>query len=145
MNSKTTSLKAGDVSRTWYVVDASSAPLGRLATAVASKLIGKHKPSYTPHIDNGDYVVVVNSDKLQVTGNKLAEKEYHRHSQYPGSLKTATLQERLDKDSTAVIKDAVKGMLPKNKLQSDRLARLKVFPTTDHAHTAQNPKEMEIN
>ena len=142
---KTSTLKGSEVSRDWYVVDASQTTLGRLSTVVAQKLTGKHKASYTPHIDNGDFVVVINADQLKVTGNKTIEKKYHRHSQHPGSLKTATLGERMAKeDSTGVVTDAVKGMLPKNKLQRDRIARLKVYNGSDHPHGPQNPKQMEL-
>lgn len=143
---RTTVIKASDVSRQWYVVDASTAPLGRVSTKIATYLIGKQKPSYTPHIDNGDYIVVINADQLQVSSeNKLEQKKYYRHSQYPGSLKTTTLQEQLSAGkSYEVIRAAVKGMLPKNKLHSARLARLRVFSGSEHHHTAQNPKQLEI-
>ena len=137
---KTPSLKASEIDRKWYVIDASSATLGRVATQVAEKLIGKHKATYTPHIDNGDFVVVINSDKLQVSGKKLNQKVYYRHSGYIGSLKEATLAEHLEKDSTRVIEMAVKGMIPKNKLQTPRMARLKVYAGEEHPHEAQKPE-----
>lgn len=139
MTSKTPSLKTAEISRSWYVIDASSAPLGRVATQVAEKLIGKHKATYTPHIDNGDFVVVINASDIQVTGNKMDAKKYYRHSGYIGSTKEATLSEKMEKDPTEVITLAVKGMLPKNKLQSDRLARLKVYAGSEHPHEAQKP------
>ena len=141
---KTFSAKPTDVKREWYVIDASEAPLGRLSTKIATMLIGKEKPMFTHHIDCGDYVVVVNADNLVVTGNKLQDKKYYRHSQYPGSLKTTTLQEQLNKDSTKVIVDAVKGMLPKNKLVNDRLKRLKVYAGNQHEHEAQKPKKASV-
>ncbi len=136
---KTSSLKAADISRDWYVIDAASAPLGRVATQIAEKLIGKHKPTFTPHIDNGDFVVVINSDALVTTGKKATQKVYYRHSGYIGSTKETTLEEQVEKDSTRVIENAVKGMLPKNKLQSDRMGRLKVYADSDHPHEAQKP------
>jgi large subunit ribosomal protein L13 len=140
MTQKTPSLKTAEIAREWYVIDASTAPLGRIATQIAEKLIGKHKATFTPHIDNGDFVVVVNSDNVQLTGKKHLQKKYYRHSGYIGSLKEATLAEKLEKDSTEVIYAAVKGMIPKNKLHSDRMARLKVFPGSEHDHAAQKPK-----
>lgn len=145
MNSKTSSLKASEISRNWYVIDASTDTLGRVATQVAEKLIGKHKATYTPHIDNGDFVVVVNSDNIKVSGKKMDDKKYYRHSGYIGSIKEATLGEKIEKDSTKVIELAVKGMLPKNKLQNDRMIRLKIYPTADHPHEAQKPQKMGDN
>ena len=142
MSAKTSSLKASEISRDWYVIDAASAPLGRVATQVAEKLIGKHKPTFTPHIDNGDFVVVINSDKIKTTGKKLDQKTYYRHSGYIGSIKETTLNEQMEKDSTRVIERAVKGMLPKNKLLSDRMARLKVYAGEDYPHEAQKPSKM---
>ncbi len=141
---KSTSLKAKEVTREWYIVDADASTLGRVSTAVAIKLTGKHKTSYTPHIDGGDHVIVINTDKIRVTGTKLLDKKYYRHSQYPGSLKESTLQDRLAKDSTMVFSDAVRGMLPKNKLSKQRLARLKIYASSDHPHAPQNPKKLEI-
>lgn len=140
MSAKTSSLKASEISRNWHIIDASSDTLGRIATQVAEKLIGKHKPTFTPHMDNGDYVVVINTDNLKVSGKKLDNKKYYRHSGYIGSMKEATLGEKMEKDSTQVITLAVKGMLPKNKLQDDRMSRLKVYAGTDHPHDAQKPK-----
>lgn len=141
---KTYSAKPTDVTRAWYVIDATEAPLGRLSTKIATLLTGKEKPMFTHHIDCGDYVVVINSDKLVVTGNKLNDKMYYRHSQYPGSLKEATLAEKIAKDSTDVIVLAVKGMLPKNKLMSERLKRLKVYAGEQHTHDPQKPVKVSM-
>lgn len=141
---KTYSAKPTDVQRSWYVIDASTAPLGRLATVVATLLTGKNKPMFTHHVDTGDYVIVINSDQLKVTGNKLQNKMYYHHSHYPGGLKEATLQEKMDKDSTEVIIKAVRGMLPVNKLRAGRLARLKVYAGSDHGHEAQKPATYDI-
>ncbi len=140
---KTYSAKPKEVERKWYLFDASSMSLGRLATLIAQYLVGKSKPMYTPHIDCGDYAVVINSDKLKVTGDKRQKKTYFRHSGYPGSLKETTLQEKLDKDSTKVIYGAVKGMLPDNKLRANRLGRLKIYAGDQHEHTAQNPQAVK--
>ncbi len=140
---KTYSQKAKEVSREWWIVDASTMPLGKLAVVIADKLMGKSKVTYTPHIDGGDYVVVINAKDLQVTGEKMLQKKYYRHSGFPGALKELRLEEVIEKDPAVAIKAAVKGMLPKNKLAADRLARLKVFAGAEHAHTAQNPKEIK--
>jgi len=142
---KTFSIKSADVTRQWIELDASQAPLGRLATAVANRLIGKHKPTYTPHIDGGDYVIVVNADKLVVTGNKLTDKKYHRHSGFPGGITTTSLSDQIASDSTKVITEAVRGMLPKNKLVTDRLKRLKVYAGPEHTHAPQNPVKVKVN
>ncbi len=142
--SKTYSQKPSEVTRKWYVIDASDLPLGRLSTVAAKLLVGKDKPSYTPHIDGGDYVVIINSDNLVVTGDKLEKKVYYRHTHYPGGLKEATLQNKLDKDSTEVIRLAVRGMLPVNKLRDGRLARLKIYAGTDHNHAAQAPETLDL-
>jgi large subunit ribosomal protein L13 len=136
---KTYSAKPSEVERKWYVMDASSSILGRLSTEIAGYLTGKGKPMYTQHIDCGDYVVVVNSDKLKVTGDKKLKKIYYKHSGYPGSITETNLQTMIDKDSTKVIYEAVKGMLPVNKLRAERLKRLKVYAGEQHGHTAQNP------
>lgn len=141
---KTFSQKPADVSRTWVVLDAASAPLGRLATTAARYLTGKHKPTYTPHVDGGDYVIIINSDKLVVTGNKVTAKMYHRHSGYPGGIKDATLADMMKKDSTKVIEKAVRGMLPVNKLRDDRLKRLKIYTGAEHNHQAQKPVTAEV-
>ena len=136
---KTFSAKPSDVTRKWYVVDASELPLGRISTRVAELLIGKGKPMFTKHIDVGDYVIVINSDKLVVTGNKIEDKMYYKHSNYPGGLRETTLKYEMEKDSTNVIKKSIRGMLPVNKLRDDRLARLKIYPGTQHGHEAQKP------
>ena len=141
---KTFSQKPADVTRTWYVVDATGVPLGRLATEVSRRLVGKHKVTYTPHTDGGDYIVVVNSDKVVLTGAKEDSKTYYRHSGYIGNLKERTAAEQRELDSRKLITDAVKGMLPKNKLSNGRLDRLKVYKDADHTHAPQQPKEMTI-
>ncbi len=140
---KTYSQKAGEIKREWWLIDASTLPLGKLAVVIADKLMGKSKVTYTPHIDNGDYVVVINAKDIKVTGEKMTQKKYYRHSGYPGGLKELKLEEVLEKEPARVISEAVKGMLPKNKLAADRLARLRVFEGAEHAHTAQNPKEIK--
>ena len=140
---KTYSQKSAEISREWWVVDASTMPLGKLAVFVADKLMGKSKVTFTPHIDNGDYVVVTNAKHLKVTGDKLTDKMYYRHSGFPGGLTELKLEEVIEKDPSVAIKAAVKGMLPKNKLAADRLARLRIFDGAEHAHTAQNPKEIK--
>ena len=140
---KTYSQKAKEIKREWWLIDASVLPLGKLAVIIADKLMGKSKVTYTPHIDNGDYVVVVNAKNIKVTGDKMLQKKYYRHSGFPGGLKELKLEEVLEKDPSVVIREAVKGMLPKNKLAADRLARLKIFEGAEHAHTAQNPKEIK--
>ncbi len=141
---KTYSAKPTEVTRNWYVVDAAGQTLGRLATQVATKLTGKDKPMYTSHIDCGDFVVVINSDKLVVTGNKLVDKKYYRHTGYPGGIKEISLEAQMAKDSTQVIEHAVSGMLPKNKLRDERLKRLKVYATDRHPHAPQQPKELKL-
>lgn len=140
---KTYSQKASEVKREWWVIDASTLPLGKLAVVIADKLMGKSKVTYTPHIDNGDYVVVTNAKNLKVTGDKMTKKMYHRHSGFPGGLTSLKLEEVIEKDPSVAIVEAVKGMLPKNKLAADRLARLRVFDGAEHAHAAQNPKEIK--
>lgn len=140
---KTYSQKSSDIKREWYLVDASTMPLGKLSVIIADKLMGKSKVTYTPHIDNGDYVVVINAKDLKVTGNKMSNKMYHRHSSYPGGLTSLKLEEVIEKDPSVAIKHAVKGMLPKNKLAADRMARLRVFSGAEHSHAAQNPKEIK--
>lgn len=140
---KTYSQKASEISRDWYIVDASTMPLGKLAVIIADKLMGKSKVTYTPHIDNGDYVVVINAKEVVVTGDKMVQKKYYRHSGYPGGLKELKLEEVIEKDPTRVVREAVKGMLPKNKLAADRMKRLRVFAGAEHAHEAQSPKEIK--
>jgi large subunit ribosomal protein L13 len=141
---KTYSAKPSDVSRVWYVVDASEAPLGRIATKIATLLIGKAKPQFTHHIDCGDYVVVINAAQLQVTGDKAAQKMYYSHSGYPGGLKEKTLGEAQIKDPTYAVTHAVRGMLPVNKLRDERLKRLKVYAGPDHQHAPQQPKLISV-
>jgi len=130
--------------RDWYVVDAEGKTLGRLATQIADALRGKRKPEYTPHVDTGDFVIVVNAEKIVVTGNKLNDKLYHRHSGYPGGLKSRTLQEQLERRPEEVIRKAVKGMLPRNRLARRQITKLKVYAGPDHPHVAQKPQPMEI-
>jgi len=139
---KTYSQKPVEVSRRWILIDAKDLPLGRLSTEISKYLIGKYKPTYTPHIDGGDYVVVINAAEVPVTGNKEEKKIYYRHSGFPGGIKDATLKEVRAKFPERLIENAVKGMLPKNKLSPERMKRLKVFPGTEHAHTAQTPEKI---
>ena len=140
---KTYSQKAKEINREWWLIDASSMPLGKLAVVIADKLMGKSKVTYTPHIDNGDYVVVINAKNLVVTGDKMLQKKYYRHSGYAGGLKELRLEEVIEKDPSRAIIAAVKGMLPKNKLAAERLKRLRVFDSAEHTHTAQSPKEIK--
>jgi large subunit ribosomal protein L13 len=144
VTTKTYVATPSDRQRDWYVVDAEGQTLGRLATRIADTLRGKLKPEYTPHIDTGDFVVVVNAEKIVVTGNKLADKRYYRHSGYPGGLRSRTLQEMLDRQPEEVIRKAVKGMLPRNRLARAQLRKLKVYAGPDHPHAAQQPKPLEI-
>jgi large subunit ribosomal protein L13 len=139
---KTWNAKPGEVDRRWYVVDAEGQTLGRLATRIADTLRGKHKAQYTPHVDTGDFVVVVNAEKIAVTGKKLDEKLYHRHSGYPGGLRTRTLREQLDRRPTEVLRKAVKGMLPRNRLSRAQLNKLKIYAGPEHPHEAQDPKPL---
>lgn len=141
---KTYSITPSEVNRRWILVDANEHNLGRVATTIAHYLIGKDKPSYTPHIDGGDYVVVINSDTLKVAGNRETDKVYYRHSGYPGGISSATLAEVRAKDSTRIIREAVRGMLPKNKLVDERLKRLKIYKAADHAHAPQSPEKVEV-
>jgi large subunit ribosomal protein L13 len=140
---RTYTAKTGEIERTWYVVDADSKTLGRLATQIADVLRGKGKPIYTPHVDTGDFVVVVNAEKIHVTGQKLDQKLYHRHSGYPGGLHTRTLREQLARRPEEVLRKAVRGMLPKNKLAAVQLRKLKIYAGPEHPHAAQNPVPME--
>lgn len=141
---KTFSAKPTDVERKWYVIDASEAPIGRVATRVAKLLMGKGKPMYTAHIDCGDYVVIINSADVKVTGKKFDQKIYYRHSGYPGGIKQRTLSEQMEKDPTAAITHAIRGMMPANKLRDGRLARLKVYAGEEHEHSAQKPEKISI-
>jgi len=141
---KTYSVKADEIKREWYLIDAEGKTLGRLASEIAKILRGKHKPIYSPHLDCGDYVIVINAEKIRVTGRKLDQKIYYRHSGYPGGLKSITLREQLAKHPERVIKAAVKGMLPKNRLGRKMLKKLKVYAGASHPHQAQQPKVLEL-
>lgn len=141
---KTYVTKPGEVEREWFVVDAEGKTLGRLATEIARILCGKHKPSYSPAVDVGDYVIVVNAEKVRVTGRKLEQKVYYRHSGYPGGLKEVRLRDQLKKHPTRVIEQAVRGMLPKNALGRQMFRKLKVYAGPDHPHQAQQPKPLEL-
>ena len=141
---KTFSQKPADVTRRWVLIDAKDATLGRISTAIAKYLIGKYKPTYTPHVDGGDYVVVINAKELVVTGAKETDKMYYRHSGFPGGLKEAQLKALREKSPESIIEEAVKDMLPKNKLSPERMARLRIFPGAEHDHTAQKPEKVEV-
>lgn len=144
VNAKTYSQKPSEVTRRWILIDASSAPLGRVSTVIAKYLIGKYKPTYTPHIDAGDYVVVINAGKVVVTGDKETDKMYYHHSGFPGGISDATLGEVRAKFPERIIEESVKGMIPRNKLAAERLKRLRVFPGEAHTHTAQTPEKVEV-
>ena len=141
---KTFSAKNETVQRDWYVVDASGKTLGRLASEIARRLRGKHKPEYTPHVDTGDYIIVVNAEKVRVTGNKLKDKIYYHHTGYIGNLKSEPLGKLLDRHPERVIEKAVKGMMPRNPLGRRMLKKLKVYAGSEHAHTAQQPQPLEF-
>ena len=141
---KTYQATSQDRERDWYVVDATGKTLGRLATQIADVLRGKRKPTYTPHVDVGDFVIVVNAEKVAVTGNKLEQKRYWRHSGYPGGIRSRTLGEMLDRRPEEVLRKAVKGMLPRNRLARKQLTKLKVYAGPEHPHAAQQPQRMEI-
>ena len=141
---KTKSLRNEDVQRDWYIVDAEGKTVGRLCTTIATVLRGKHKPNYTPHIDGGDYVIVINADKVQFSGNKWRAKEYLRYSGYPGGLKRRTAEEMLIKKPEAIVEKAVKGMLPKNRLGRAVYKKLFVYAGAEHPHAAQQPKTLSI-
>lgn len=140
----TVSAKPAEVRRDWFVVDATDKTLGRLSTEIARRLRGKHKPEYTPHVDTGDYIVVVNAEKIRVTGNKMQDKMYHHHTGYIGNLKSINLEKLLIKAPERVIETAVKGMLPKNPLGRAMFKKLKVFAGPEHAHQAQQPQALDI-
>ncbi|MEM7502002.1 MAG: 50S ribosomal protein L13 [Pseudomonadota bacterium] len=142
---KTFSAKPQDVRRDWYVVDASGKTLGRLATEIARRLRGKHKPEYTPHVDTGDYIVVVNAEKIRVTGNKLKDKMYHRYTGYIGNLKSMPLEKLLDQAPERALQFAVKGMLPRNPLGRKMLSKLRVYAGPSHEHQAQQPIPLDIS
>ena len=141
---KTYVAKPTDRERNWLVVDATGQTLGRLATQIADALRGKRKPTYTPHIDTGDFVIVVNAEKITVTGNKLHDKRYYRHSGYPGGLRSRTLRDQLDRRPTEVLRTAVKGMLPKNRLARQQITKLKIYAGPEHPHGPQNPQPLNL-
>ena len=140
----TKSTKPADVTRDWYLVDATDKTLGRLASEIARRLRGKHKAEYTPHVDTGDYIVVVNAEKIHVTGNKLKDKMYHHHTGYIGGLKSISLEKQLQTHPERVIEKAVKGMMPKGPLGRQMFSKLKVYAGTEHKHTAQQPVPLDI-
>ncbi len=140
----TKSAKPGEVTRNWYVVDAEDLVLGRLATRIADVLRGKHKPSYTPHVDTGDFVIVVNAEKIKLTGNKLEQKTYYRNTGYPSGIRKATAKELIDTKPDFIIRTAVKGMLPKNKLNRKIINKLKIYAGPEHPHKAQCPEPLKI-
>ena len=141
---KTFSAKPAEVKRDWFLVDADGKTLGRLATEIARRLRGKHKTEYTPHVDTGDYIVVINAEKVAVTGNKAKDKMYHHHTGYVGNLKSISFEKLIDKAPERVIEHAVKGMLPKNPLGRAMFGKLKVYAGTEHPHTAQQPQALDI-
>jgi large subunit ribosomal protein L13 len=141
---KTYSAKPGEITRDWYLVDAEGKTLGRIATQIADRLRGKGKTVFTPHVDTGDFVVVINAEKIAVTGKKLEQKIYYKHSGYPGGLRERTLQEQLNRQPTEVLRKAVKGMLPRNKLGRAQLTKLKIYAGPEHPHEAQEPTTLEV-
>ena len=141
---KTYSAKKETAKHEWYVIDATDKTLGRMATEIANRLRGKHKAEYTPHVDTGDYVVVVNAEKVKVTGNKTTDKMYYHHTGYPGGIKSISFDKLLDKAPERAIESAVKGMMPKNKLSRAMLSKLKVYAGSEHPHQAQQPQLLEI-
>ena len=141
---KTFSAKNHDVDRNWYLVDARNKTLGRLSTEIATRLRGKHKPIYTPHVDTGDYIVVVNASKIRVTGNKMTDKMYYKHTGYIGNLKSENLETMLKKYPERVLMKSVRGMLPKSKLGSAMIKKLRVFAGPEHTHIAQQPEPLEL-
>ena len=141
---KTYSAKSETVRSDWYVVDATDKTLGRMATEIANRLRGKHKPEFTPHVDTGDYIVVVNAEKIRVTGNKTSDKMYYHHTGYPGGIKSISFEKLQEKAPERIIQQAVKGMMPKNKLSRAMLSKLKVYAGSEHPHTAQQPVELNI-
>ncbi|MDO9352497.1 MAG: 50S ribosomal protein L13 [Solirubrobacteraceae bacterium] len=142
---KTYVANSNDRKRDWVIIDATGLTLGRLSTQIAEILRGKRKPEYTPHVDTGDFVVVINAEKVAVTGNKREDKLYYRHSGFPGGLKSRTLEEQLARRPEEVLRSAVKGMLPKNRLARKQLTKLKIYAGTDHPHVAQKPQPLEIS
>jgi large subunit ribosomal protein L13 len=141
---KTYSAKPTDVTRKWYIIDASDAPLGRISTKAATLLTGKGKPQFTKHIDCGDYVIIINADKLVVTGDKVEQKTYYRYSGFPGGLTETTLKAQMEIDSTKPVFKAIRGMLPVNKLRDERLKRLKIYAGSEHNHEAQKPEVLSM-
>ena len=141
---KTYSARAGDVAQNWLLVDAEGQTLGRMASAIASRLRGKHKAEYTPHVDTGDFVVVINADKVRVTGRKVTDKVYHSHSGYPGGLKSVSFENLLAKSPERVVRLAVRGMMPRNRLSRAMLRKLKVYAGGEHPHAAQQPQTLEL-
>ena len=141
---KTYTAKPSDIKRDWFVVDASGKTLGRLATEIARRLRGKHKPEYTPHMDTGDYIVVINAKEVKVTGKKTTDKIYHHHTGFPGGLKSITFDKLIEKKPEMIIEKAVKGMLPRGPLGREMYRKLKVYPGAEHKHAAQQPKVLEI-
>ena len=144
ISNKTFSAKPTDIQKKWILLDAENQPLGRLSTQIATILKGKNKPEYTPHMDTGDHVVVINAEKVALTGKKMTDKEYFRHTGYPGGVKTETAQEILEKDPAQLILKAVKGMLPKNRLGRQLLTNVRVYAGSVHPHTAQQPAKIEL-
>ncbi len=136
--------KPAEVQRDWFVIDATDKVLGRLATEVANRLRGKHKPIYTPHVDTGDYIIIINAEKIRVTGNKAKDKIYHHHTGFPGGIKSISFDQQIDKAPERVIQSAVKGMLPKGPLGRDMFRKLKIYAGPEHQHTAQQPQPLEI-
>jgi large subunit ribosomal protein L13 len=143
LRTKTHTVKLADIKHDWYLVDADGQNLGRLAGTLATRLMGKHKPQYSPHLDMGDNIVVINAAKVAVTGNKLDDKKYYRHSGYPGGIKETSLREVLEQNPARALQHAVRGMLPKNRLSDDRLARLKIYAGPEHPHEGQRPKPLK--
>ena len=141
---KTFSAKNNDIDRSWYLVDAQNKTLGRLSTEIATRLRGKHKPIYTPHVDTGDYIVVVNASKIRVTGNKMTDKVYYKHTGFIGNLKSVSLETMLEKFPERVLMKSVRGMLPKSKLGNAMIKKLRVFAGPEHTHTAQQPEPLEL-
>lgn len=141
---KTFSAKAGEINHDWFVVDAADKTLGRLASEIAHRLRGKHKPEYTPHVDTGDYIVVINAEKIRVTGAKSKDKIYHHHTGYPGGIKSISFEKLIEKAPERVIQGAVKGMLPRNPLGRAMFRKLKVYAGTEHPHTAQQPQVLNV-
>ena len=141
---KTVSIRKEDVKHGWYLVDATDKTLGRICTEIANRLRGKHKAEYTPHVDTGDYIVVVNAEKVKVTGNKTTDKTYYHHSGFPGGIKSITFDKLIEKAPERIIEMAVKGMMPKNKLSRAMLSKLKVYAGSEHPHSAQQPQPLEL-